>query len=113
MFGHRAYLGINPEIEKMTQAEEQVKTFPLFKRGPMLFLTYFPPQKSAKKLAFLLKANLNFKKLIIALVFEKNANFFAENCRKSQKIVTITSGPSQEAFTRCRTRRHLPPRDQS
>jgi hypothetical protein len=25
MFGHRAYLGINPEIEKMTQAEEQVK----------------------------------------------------------------------------------------
>lgn len=24
MFGHRAYNGMNPEIEKMTQAEEQV-----------------------------------------------------------------------------------------
>ena len=24
MFGHRAYLGMNPEIEKMTQEEEQV-----------------------------------------------------------------------------------------
>jgi hypothetical protein len=27
------------------------------------------------------------------LVFEKNAIFFAENCRKSQKIVIITSTP--------------------
>jgi hypothetical protein len=27
------------------------------------------------------------------LVFEKNANFFAENCRKSEKIVIITSTP--------------------
>jgi hypothetical protein len=27
------------------------------------------------------------------LVFEKNANLFAENCRKSQKIVIITSTP--------------------
>jgi hypothetical protein len=27
------------------------------------------------------------------LVFEKNANFFAKNCRKSQKIVIITSTP--------------------
>jgi hypothetical protein len=24
MFGHRAYLGMNPEIEKITQEEEQV-----------------------------------------------------------------------------------------
>jgi hypothetical protein len=36
------------------------------------------------------------KILIITLVFEKNANFFAENCRKSQKIVIITSTPSRE-----------------
>jgi hypothetical protein len=28
--------------------------------------------------------------VIITLVFEKNANFFAENCQKSQKIVIIT-----------------------
>ena len=25
MFGHRAYLGMNPEIEKMTQAEEKAE----------------------------------------------------------------------------------------
>jgi hypothetical protein len=31
--------------------------------------------------------------MIITLVFEKNANFFAENCQKSQKIVIITSTP--------------------
>jgi hypothetical protein len=27
------------------------------------------------------------------LVFEKSANFFADNCRRSQKIVIITSTP--------------------
>jgi hypothetical protein len=37
------------------------------------------------------------KILIITLVFEKNANFFAENCRKSQKIVIITSTPVHES----------------
>jgi hypothetical protein len=46
----------------------------------------------AKKMAFWLKTKLNYanKKFIIK-VFEKNANFFAENCQKSQKIVIITS----------------------
>jgi hypothetical protein len=34
--------------------------------------------------------------LIITLVFEKNANIFAENCRKSQKNVIITSTPETE-----------------
>jgi hypothetical protein len=54
----------------------------------------FSRKFSAKKLAFLTQ---NKSKLciilIITLVFEKNANFFAENCRKSQKIVFITSTP--------------------
>jgi hypothetical protein len=31
--------------------------------------------------------------LIITSFFEENANFFAENWRKSQKVVTITSTP--------------------
>jgi hypothetical protein len=31
--------------------------------------------------------------LIITFVFEKNAKFFAENCRKSQKIVIAASTP--------------------
>jgi predicted dinucleotide-binding enzyme len=54
----------------------------------------FLPKISAKKLAFSTqnKAKL-FKILILTLVFEKNANFFAENFRKSQKIVIITSTP--------------------
>jgi hypothetical protein len=49
---------------------------------------------SPKKLAFLTqnKAKL-FKNLITTLVFEKNANFFAENFQKSQKVVIITSVP--------------------
>jgi hypothetical protein len=33
------------------------------------------------------------KILIMTLVFGKNANFFAENWQKSQKIVIITSTP--------------------
>jgi hypothetical protein len=37
------------------------------------------------------------KYVIITLVFEKNAIFFAENCRKSQKIVIITSAPDEES----------------
>jgi hypothetical protein len=49
------------------------------------------PKKIAKKLAFLTQNKAKLCKiLIITLVFEKNANFFAE---KSQKIVIITSTP--------------------
>jgi hypothetical protein len=33
--------------------------------------------------------------LNITLAFEKNANFFAQNCQKSQKIVIKTSTPKQ------------------
>jgi hypothetical protein len=36
------------------------------------------------------------KNIIIILAFEKNANFFAENWQKSQKIVIITSTPGLE-----------------
>jgi hypothetical protein len=54
----------------------------------------FSPKNFAKKSAFLTQKKLNFeKKLIITLVFKKNANFFAENWEKSQKIVIITSTP--------------------
>jgi hypothetical protein len=35
------------------------------------------------------------ERLIIKLVHEKNANFFAENWQKSQKIVIITSTPGR------------------
>jgi hypothetical protein len=44
----------------------------------------------AKKLAFLTQNKGKFGKLLIV---EKNANFFPENWRKSQKIVITTSTP--------------------
>jgi hypothetical protein len=53
--------------------------------------TFGGPQKKKKTQN---KAKL-CKILIITLVFEKNANFFAENDHKSQKIVIITSTPGQ------------------
>jgi hypothetical protein len=54
-------------------------------------------QKFGKKLPFLTQNKVKlFKILIETLVFEKNANFFAENCQKTQKIVIIKSTP--EAF---------------
>jgi hypothetical protein len=46
----------------------------------MIFKNIFA-ESSAKKLAFLTENKANFFfKLMITLVFEKNANFFAENC---------------------------------
>jgi hypothetical protein len=57
------------------------------------FLNIFA-KKIGENLAFFNKKIVKLCKiLIIALVFEKNANFFAENWRKSQKIVIITSTP--------------------
>jgi hypothetical protein len=47
----------------------------------------FLPKIIAKKLAFLTQNKAKICKiLIITLDFEKNANFFAENWQKSQKI---------------------------
>jgi hypothetical protein len=60
----------------------------------VMIFKIFLLKKIVKKLAFLTqnKAKLcNF--FIITLDFEKNANFFAENWQKSQKIVIITSTP--------------------
>jgi hypothetical protein len=73
-------------------------TFPQLQcdQGPMLwFFKYFRQKIQRKNGRFWLKTKLNYicKILIMTLVFEKNANFFAENCKKSQKIVIITSTP--------------------
>jgi hypothetical protein len=60
----------------------------------VMIFKIFSPKNSAKKLAFLtLNKGKLCKILIITLVFEKNAIFFAENCRKLQKIEIITSTP--------------------
>jgi hypothetical protein len=61
----------------------------------MIFLI-FSPKNSAKNWRFWtqIKAKL-CQMLIITLVFEKNANFFDENCQKSQKIVIITLTPDE------------------
>jgi hypothetical protein len=48
----------------------------------------------AEKITFLTQTKAKLCEILITtLVFEKNANFFAENCRKSEKIVIITSTP--------------------
>jgi flagellar biogenesis protein FliO len=58
----------------------------------MIFKIFSP--KNLAFWRFLLQLLLVFAKIVIlALVFEKNANIFAENCQKSQKIVIITSTP--------------------
>jgi hypothetical protein len=56
----------------------------------MIFKNIFA-EKVSKKLAILThnKAKL-CKILIITLDIKKNANFFTENCRKSQKIALFT-----------------------
>jgi hypothetical protein len=64
----------------------------------VMILKIFSPKISAKKLAFLTQNKAKICEiLIITLVFEKNANFFAENCQKSQKIVIITLTPGHPA----------------
>jgi hypothetical protein len=65
-----------------------------------MILKIFSPKNSAKKLSFLNQNKAKLCKiLIITLVFEKNANFFAKNCQKSQKIVIITSTQDQHPET--------------
>jgi hypothetical protein len=63
--------------------------------GPMLwFLKYFCQKIQRKYWRFCTQNKAKLCKIfIITLVFKKNANFFVENCRKSQKIVIITSTP--------------------
>jgi hypothetical protein len=63
----------------------------------MIFKIFSPKNFGEKNGAFLFKTKLNYaKNLIPKLVFEKNANFFAENCRKLPKNVIITSTPGTE-----------------
>jgi hypothetical protein len=62
----------------------------------VMIFKIFSPKHLAKILAFFAHIAATFcKNLIITLVFEKNANFFAENWQKSQKIVIITSAPDE------------------
>jgi hypothetical protein len=60
----------------------------------VMILKIFSPKNLAKMLAIFAQTTASFcKNLIITLVFEKNANFFAKNWQKSQKFVIITSTP--------------------
>jgi hypothetical protein len=66
-----------------------------------MILKYFR-QKNRRKMAYLTqnKTKLNYEKMITTLVFEKNAIFFAENWRKSRKIMIKTSVPDGANFRR-------------
>jgi hypothetical protein len=68
-------------------------------QGPMLcFLNIFA-EKIGENIGVFAQTTATFcKNVIITLVFEKNANFFAENGQNSQKIVIITSTPDWENF---------------
>jgi hypothetical protein len=58
----------------------------------VMIFKIFLSKNSAKKLAFLTQNKAKLCKILnITLVFEKNANLFAENCQKSQKIVITSS----------------------
>jgi hypothetical protein len=64
-----------------------------------MILKIFSPKNLAKILAFFAQNTASFcKNFIITLVFEKNANIFAGNWQKSQKIVIITSTPDWVNF---------------
>jgi hypothetical protein len=59
-----------------------------------MVLKIFSPKNSAKKLAFWTQNKAQLWKIIYHNIglWEKR-QFFAENCRKSPKIVIITSAP--------------------
>jgi hypothetical protein len=94
---------LHGRIDKSTKVRLQSKDedVPIYKTvsvglqsgTDVMILKIFSPKNWAKNLAFLTqnKAKLG-KILIITLVFEKNAKFFAKNWQKSQKIVTSTPG---------------------
>jgi hypothetical protein len=64
-----------------------------------MILKIFSPKKMAKHLAFWTQNEAKlFNNLIISLLFEKNANFFAKNCLISPKIVIITSTRGHSAL---------------
>jgi hypothetical protein len=62
-------------------------------QGPMLLFFNIFAEKFSEKMFLTQNKGKLCKILIITLVFEKNANFFTENCRKSQKIVTNNIDP--------------------
>jgi hypothetical protein len=67
---------------------------PLSPGTDVIILKIFSQKHLAKKLGVLTQNKAKLcKNVIKTLVFEKNANIYAENCRKSQKIVIITSTP--------------------
>jgi hypothetical protein len=68
----------------------------------MIFKIFFA-KKFSENIGFFAQSTASFcKNLIITLVFEKNANFFAANWQKSQKIVIITSSPGRPDWANSR-----------
>jgi hypothetical protein len=74
--------------------------------GPTLMIFEIVSQKSLAKNGVFAQTTASFcKKLDQSIGFEKNANFFAGNRLKSQKLVMITStlGPQATATSSART----------
>jgi hypothetical protein len=76
------------------------KLLTTFHLGPMLlFLKIFSPKSRPTKFAFFYSKQSYFFSFVISLVFEKNAIFFAENCRK--RITSIPRRMKQGTDHRC------------
>jgi hypothetical protein len=85
---------------KKTDQSKQSPNMQTFDKSgtDVMIFKIFSLKNSAKKFTFLTQNKTKLcKNLIITLVFEKNANFSAENWQKSQKIVIITSVPGHPA----------------
>jgi hypothetical protein len=65
----------------------------------VMIFKIFSPKNFVTKLAFWTQNKAKLcKLLIITLVFEITANFFAKNGGKLQKIVIITSTPGSQSY---------------
>jgi hypothetical protein len=80
--------------QQIGENRQKIVTIILTPGTDVMILKTFSPKNSTKKMAFLTQNEGKLCKiLIISLVFEKNAIFFSENCRKSPKIVIIILTP--------------------
>jgi hypothetical protein len=85
--GHAADVGVDLRVG------QEVGRLRGQEQGPMLWFFKNIFENMAKNGVLTRNKATLCKHLIVSLVFEKNANCFAENCRKSQKILIITSTP--------------------
>jgi hypothetical protein len=87
-------------VKRILKLNDEITTFSIKSATDVMIFKNIFDKKFSEKIGVLTQNKAKLcTNLIITLVFEKNANFFAENCRKSQKIVIITSTPGANPTT--------------